>query len=72
MRSTNELDDRAQYPSIYDEKPRQKVWPYLRWHHCLASYLTTAVFHATRKDHSDCTVLGCGGNVVTRPERYAP
>ncbi len=37
------------------------MWPYLRWHHGMTSYLSGAVFHVTGEGHSDYTLMGCGG-----------
>ena len=33
MKTARELDYRLHHLCIYDDKPRENMWPYLRWHH---------------------------------------
>jgi len=61
MKSARELDYRLHHLCIYDDKPRENMWPYLRWHHGITNYFSGAVFHVTGEGHSDYTFLGCGG-----------
>ena len=62
MKSAGELDYRIHHLCIYDDKPRDNMWPYLRWHHGITNYFSGAVFHVTGEGHSDYTFMGCGGN----------
>ena len=61
MKTAQELDYRLHHLCIYDDKPRDNMWPYLRWHHGVTNYFSGAVFHVTGEGHSDYTFLGCGG-----------
>ncbi len=61
MKSARELEYRLHHLCIYDDKPRESMWPYLRWHHGITNYFSGAVFHVTGEGHSDYTFLGCGG-----------
>ena len=61
MKSARELGYRLHHLCIYDDKPRENMWPYLRWHHGITNYFSGAVFHVTGEGHSDYTFLGCGG-----------
>lgn len=61
MKTASELDYRLHHLCIYDDKPRENMWPYLRWHHGITNYFSGAVFHVTGEGHSDYTFLGCGG-----------
>ena len=61
MKSAKELGYRLHHLCIYDDKPRDNMWPYLRWHHGMTNYFSGAVFHVTGEGHSDYTFLGCGG-----------
>jgi len=61
MKTADELDYRLHHLCIYDDKPRDNMWPYLRWHHGMTNYFSGAVFHVTGEGHSDYTFLGCGG-----------
>lgn len=61
MKSASELDYTLHHLCIYDDKPRDSMWPYLRWHHGVTNYFSGAVFHVTGEGHSDYTFLGCGG-----------
>jgi catechol 2,3-dioxygenase-like lactoylglutathione lyase family enzyme len=61
MKTAAELDYRLHHLCIYDDKPRDNMWPYLRWHHGMTNYFSGAVFHVTGEGHSDYTFLGCGG-----------
>ena len=62
MKSARELDYRLHHLCIYDDKPRESIWPYLRWHHGITNFFSGAVFHVTDEGHSDYTFLGCGGH----------
>ena len=61
MKTATELDYTLHHLCIYDDKPRDNIWPYLRWHHGITNYFSGAVFHVTGEGHSDYTFLGCGG-----------
>ena len=61
MKTARELDYRLHHLCIYDDRPRDNMWPYLRWHHGITNYFSGAVFHVTGEGHSDYTFLGCGG-----------
>ena len=61
MKTASELDYRLHHLCIYDDKPRDNMWPYLRWHHGMTNYFSGNVFHVTGEGHSDYTFLGCGG-----------
>ena len=61
MKTAEELDYRLHHLCIYDDKPRDNMWPYLRWHHGMTNYFSGNVFHVTGEGHSDYTFLGCGG-----------
>lgn len=61
MKTAGELDYNLHHLCIYDDKPRENMWPYLRWHHGITNYFSGAVFHVTGEGHSDYTFLGCGG-----------
>jgi len=61
MKTAEELDYRLHHLCIYDDKPRDNMWPYLRWHHGMTNYFSGDVFHVTGEGHSDYTFLGCGG-----------
>jgi catechol 2,3-dioxygenase-like lactoylglutathione lyase family enzyme len=61
MKTAKDLDYRLHHLCIYDDKPRDNMWPYLRWHHGITNYFSGAVFHVTGEGHSDYTFLGCGG-----------
>lgn len=62
MKSAKELDYSIHHLCIYDDKPRENMMPYLRWHHGVTNYFSGAVFHVTGEGHSDYTFLGCGGH----------
>lgn len=62
MKSAKELDYSIHHLCIYDDKPRDNMMPYLRWHHGVTNYFSGAVFHVTGEGHSDYTFLGCGGH----------
>lgn len=47
---------------IYDNKPRENMMPYLRWHHAITNYFSGATFHVTGEGHSDYTFMGAGGH----------
>jgi catechol 2,3-dioxygenase-like lactoylglutathione lyase family enzyme len=59
--NATDLNYRLHHLCIYDDKPRDNMWPYLRWHHGVTNYFSGAVFHVTGEGHSDYTFLGCGG-----------
>ncbi len=61
MKSAAELAYSLHHLCIYDDKPRDNMWPYLRWHHGITNYFSGAVFHVTGEGHSDYTFMGCGG-----------
>jgi 4-hydroxyphenylpyruvate dioxygenase-like putative hemolysin len=61
MKSAKELGYWLHHLCIYDDKPRESMWPYLRWHHGITNYFSGAVFHVTGEGHSDYTFLACGG-----------
>ena len=61
MKTARELDYTLHHLCIYDDQPRENIWPYLRWHHGITNYFSGAVFHVTGEGHSDYTFLGCGG-----------
>lgn len=61
MKSAQELGYWLHHLCIYDDKPRDNMWPYLRWHHGVTNYFSGAVFHVTGEGSSDYTFLGCGG-----------
>lgn len=62
MISPQSLDYSIHHLCIYDDKPRENMMPYLRWHHGVTNYFSGDVFHVTGEGHSDYTFLGCGGN----------
>jgi len=62
MTQAKELDYTLHHLCIYDDKPRDSMWPYLRWHHGITNYFSGAVFHVTGEGHSDYTFMGCGGH----------
>lgn len=62
MTSAKALDYSLHHLCIYDDKPRDSMWPYLRWHHGITNYFSGAVFHVTGEGHSDYTFMGCGGH----------
>ena len=61
MKTARELDYTIHHLCIYDEKPRDHMWPYLRWHHGITNYFTGDTFHIADEGHADYTFLGCGG-----------
>lgn len=61
MATAKDLDYRLHHLCIYDDQPRDNMFPYLRWHHGITNYFSGAVFHVTGEGHSDYTFLGCGG-----------
>ena len=62
MKTAKELNYSLHHLCIYDDKPRDNMWPYLRWHHGITNYFSGSVFHVTGEGHSDYTFLGCGGS----------
>jgi catechol 2,3-dioxygenase-like lactoylglutathione lyase family enzyme len=61
MKTAAALDYTLHHLCIYDDRPRDNMFPYLRWHHGITNYFSGAVFHVTGEGHSDYTFLGCGG-----------
>ena len=61
MKSATELDYHLHHLCIYDDQPRENMFPYLRWHHGITNFFSGNVFHVTGEGHSDYTFLGCGG-----------
>ncbi len=61
MKSAKELGYSIHHLCIYDDKPRENMMPYLRWHHGITNYFSGVVFHVTGEGHSDYTFMGCGG-----------
>jgi catechol 2,3-dioxygenase-like lactoylglutathione lyase family enzyme len=61
MKTASELDYQLHHLCIYDDKPRDSMWPYLRWHHGITNDSSGAVVPVTGEGHSDYTFLGCGG-----------
>ncbi len=66
MKSAQDLNYRLHHLCIYDDKPRDSMWPYLRWHHGMTNYFSGSVFHVTGEGHSDYTFLGCGGRAAAK------
>lgn len=61
MKTAKDLNYRLHHLCIYDDKPRDNMFPYLRWHHGITNFFSGAVFHVTGEGHSDYTFMGCGG-----------
>lgn len=61
MKQASDLDYTLHHLCIYDDKPRENMFPYLRWHHGITNFFSGSVFHVTDEGHSDYTFLGCGG-----------
>jgi catechol 2,3-dioxygenase-like lactoylglutathione lyase family enzyme len=61
MKIASELNYTVHHLCIYDDKPRETIWPYLRWHHGITNYFSGGVFHVTGEGHSDYTFMGAGG-----------
>ncbi|MEH6581299.1 MAG: VOC family protein [Halioglobus sp.] len=61
MTTARELDYSLHHLCIYDDKPRDNMFPYLRWHHGITNFFSGNVFHVTDEGHSDYTFMGCGG-----------
>jgi len=57
-----ELEYRLHHLCIYDDKPRESMMPYLRWHHAITNFFSGAVFHVTGEGHSDYTFMAAGGH----------
>jgi catechol 2,3-dioxygenase-like lactoylglutathione lyase family enzyme len=62
MKTAPELDYSLHHLCIYDDKPRDNMFPYLRWHHGITNFFSGNVFHVTGEGHSDYTFMGCGGH----------
>jgi catechol 2,3-dioxygenase-like lactoylglutathione lyase family enzyme len=58
------MSDRAywlHHLCIYDEKPRDHMWTWLKWYHAIPQYYWGGEeFHLTDEGHVDYTFLGCG------------
>jgi len=61
MKTAEQLDYTLHHLCIYDDKPRENMFPYLRWHHGITNFFSGGVFHVTGEGHSDYTFMGCGG-----------
>ena len=61
MKSAKDLEYHLHHLCVYDDKPRDNMFPYLRWHHGITNFFSGNVFHVTGDGHSDYTFLGCGG-----------
>lgn len=59
--NSSDLNYSLHHLCIYDDKPRDNMFPYLRWHHGITNFFSGAVFHVTDEGHSDYTFMGCGG-----------
>ena len=62
MKTAPDLDYSLHHLCIYDDKPRDNMFPYLRWHHGITNFFSGNVFHVTEEGHSDYTFMGCGGH----------
>jgi catechol 2,3-dioxygenase-like lactoylglutathione lyase family enzyme len=62
MKTSKEIGYRIHHLCIYDGKPREHMWPYLRWNHSVTGYFFGATYHIADEGHADYTFLGCGGN----------
>ena len=62
MTTAKELNYSLHHLCIYDDKPRDNMMPYLRWHHAITNYFSGATFHVTGEGHSDYTFMGVGGH----------
>ena len=62
MKTAEQLDYTLHHLCIYDDKPRENMFPYLRWHHGITNFFSGGVFHVTGEGHSDYTFMGCGGH----------
>ena len=61
MKTARDLDYSLHHLCIYDDKPRDNMFPYLRWHHGITNFFSGNVFHVTGEGHSDYTFMVCGG-----------
>ena len=62
MKNVQELNYTLHHLCIYDDKPRDNMWSYLRWHHGVTNFFSGSIFHVTDEGHSDYTFFGCGGH----------
>ena len=62
MKTAIDLDYSLHHLCIYDDQPRDNMFPYLRWHHGITNFFSGNVFHVTEEGHSDYTFMGCGGH----------
>ena len=54
---------------IYDEKPREHMWTWLKWYHAIPQYYWVGEeFHLTDEGHVDYTFLGCGSGFQIQME----
>lgn len=61
MSISKTLDYELHHHCLYDDKPRENMWPYLKWHHAITNYYSGDVFHVTGEGHSDYTFFAVGG-----------
>lgn len=61
MSLSKTLDYELHHHCLYDHKPRENMWPYLKWHHSITNYYSGDVFHVTGEGHSDYTFFAVGG-----------
>lgn len=61
MSNSKTLDYELHHHCLYDDKPRENMWPYLKWHHSITNYYSGDVFHVTGEGHSDYTFFAVGG-----------
>ena len=66
MKTARELDYSLHHLCIYDDKPRDNMFPYLRWHHGITNFFSGNVFHVT-EDVTPTTPLWAA---VDAPTRY--
>lgn len=62
MSISKNLDYELHHLCLYDDKPRENMWPYLKWHHSITNYFSGDVFHITGEGHSDYTFFAVGGS----------
>lgn len=59
--NSKKFDYELHHHCLYDDKPRENMWPYLKWHHSITNYYSGDVFHVTGEGHSDYTFFAVGG-----------
>lgn len=62
IKSAQTLNYCLHHLCIYDDKPRESMMPYLRWHHAITNFFSGEVFHVTGEGHSDYTFMAVGGH----------